>query len=444
MDSGSEQRGEWQSSLGFILAAAGSAIGLGNIWRFPYQTGDNGGAAFVIVYLVCIALICLPYLLGELSLGRNARRNPVGAIKAVAPRSIWIWIGALGVVTGLCILSYYAVIAGWTFGYIFKTLFSDATAFGDFISNPWLVIPLYALFILFTVYVVLGGIRNGIERWAKVLMPVLLVLMLLIIVRSVTLEGAGAGLRFYLEPDFSKLNGEVILAALGQAFFSLSLGMGTMLTYGSYLSKRDSILSSGIYVAIFDTGIALMAGLMIFPAVFAVGADPSQGPALIFVVLPEIFAQLPLGTVVGAIFFLLLSIAALTSTISLLEVPVSYFVDENKWSRRKSVWAIAGIVFLLGLPSALSQGAVPALSNLIGGNSFLDIMDMIWGQISLALGALLLSIFIGWVWGVDEAAAEIEQGSRGFGRLAPVWGFFLRYVCPVVIAIVLLYTVTSL
>lgn len=444
MQSGSEQRGEWQSSLGFVLAAAGSAIGLGNIWRFPYQVGDNGGAAFVIIYLICIALICLPYLLGELSLGRNSQRNPVGAIKAVAPESIWIWIGALGVVTGLCILSYYAVIAGWTFGYIFKTIFGDATAFGDFISNAWLVIPLYALFILFTVYVVLGGIRNGIERWAKVLMPILLILMALIIVRSVTLEGAGAGLDFYLSPDFSRINGEVVLAALGQAFFSLSLGMGTMLTYGSYLSKRDSILSSGIYVAIFDTAIALMAGLMIFPAVFAVGASPDQGPALIFVILPEIFAQLPMGTVVGAVFFLLLSIAALTSTISLLEVPVAYFVDEKNWSREKSVWVIAGIVFLLGIPSSVSQGAVPALGNLIGGNSFLDLMDMIWGQVSLALGALLLSIFIGWVWGTDAAAEEIEQGSRGFGRMAKVWGFAIRYVCPIVIAVVLLYTVRSL
>ncbi len=444
MDSGSEQRGEWQSSLGFVLAAAGSAIGLGNIWRFPYQVGENGGAAFVIIYLVCIALICLPYLLGELSLGRNSRRNPVGAIKAVAPKSIWIWIGALGVITGLCILSYYAVIAGWTFGYIFKTLLGNATEFGDFISNAWLVIPLYGLFILFTVYVVLGGIRNGIERWAKVLMPVLLVLMVLIIIRSVTLEGAGAGLDFYLSPDFSKLSGEVVLAALGQAFFSLSLGMGTMLTYGSYLSKRDSILSSGIYVAIFDTGIALMAGLMIFPAVFAVGADPGQGPALIFVILPEIFAQLPLGTTFGAVFFLLLSIAALTSTISLLEVPVAYFVDEKDWSRERSVWIIAGIVFLIGIPSALSQGAVPALGNLVAGNSFLDLMDMAWGQISLALGALLLSIFIGWIWGTDAAAEEIEQGSRGFGRMASVWAFAIRYVCPIVIAIVLLYTVQSL
>lgn len=444
MDSGSEQRGEWQSSLGFVLAAAGSAIGLGNIWRFPYQVGENGGAAFVIIYLVCIALICLPYLLGELSLGRNSRRNPVGAIKAVAPKSIWIWIGALGVITGLCILSYYAVIAGWTFGYIFKTLLGNATEFGDFISNAWLVIPLYGLFILFTVYVVLGGIRNGIERWAKVLMPILLVLMVLIIIRSVTLEGAGAGLDFYLSPDFSKLSGEVVLAALGQAFFSLSLGMGTMLTYGSYLSKRDSILSSGIYVAIFDTGIALMAGLMIFPAVFAVGADPGQGPALIFVILPEIFAQLPLGTTFGAVFFLLLSIAALTSTISLLEVPVAYFVDEKDWSRERSVWIIAGIVFLIGIPSALSQGAVPALGNLVAGNSFLDLMDMAWGQISLALGALLLSIFIGWIWGTDAAAEEIEQGSRGFGRMASVWAFAIRYVCPIVIAIVLLYTVQSL
>lgn len=438
MNNGSKSRGEWQSSLGFIMAAAGSAIGLGNIWRFPYQTGQNGGAAFVIVYLVCIALICLPYLLGELALGRNAQRNPVGAIKAIAPKSVWVWIGGLGVLTGFFILSYYSVIAGWTFGYIFKTIAGDATAFGEFIQNPFLVIPLYGLFILFTVYVVLGGIQNGIERWTKILMPALLVLMLLVIIRSVTLEGASKGLEFYLKPDFSKLNGQVILAALGQAFFSLSLGMGTMLTYGSYLSKKDSLLSSGIYVAIFDTVIALMAGLMIFPAVFAVGAQPNQGPALIFDVLPKIFAELPMGTVVGAVFFLLLSIAALTSTISLLEVPVAYFVDEKRWNRKKSVWFVASVVFLIGLPSALSQGAVPALSSVVGDIDFLSLMDMIWGQVSLALGALLLSLFIGWVWGIDKAADEIEQGSAGFKRTAKIWGFFIRYICPVVIAIVLL------
>lgn len=439
MDSGSSERGQWQSSLGFILAAAGSAIGLGNIWRFPYQAGENGGAAFVVLYLACIALICLPYLLGELALGRNSQKNPVGAIKAIVPESGWRYVGWLGVLTGVGILSYYAVIAGWTFGFIFKTLFGRSTDFGAFIQSPLLVIPLFSLFILFTVYVVLGGVRDGIERWAKILMPVLLVLMVLVIVRSVTLEGAGAGLSFYLEPDLSKVSGGMVLAALTQAFFSLSLGMGTMLTYGSYLSKDDSILSSGLYVAGFDTVIALMAGLMIFPAVFAMGASPGQGPALIFQVLPEIFAEMPMGTVIGALFFLLLSIAALTSTISLLEVPVAYLVDEQNWTRSRAVWTLGGIVFVIGLPSALSQGAVGGLTSFAGGLDFLTLMDMIWGQTALAVGALLLSIFIGWVWTADAASEEIRRGSDSFVEVGGIWRFFIRYVCPAVIFVVLLY-----
>ena len=233
----------------------------------------------------------------------------------------------------------------------------------------------------------------------------------------------------------------MVLSALTQAFFSLSLGMGTMLTYGSYLSKEDSILVSGLYVSVFDTFIALMAGLMIFPAVFAMGASPGQGPALIFQVLPEIFAEMPFGTVVGALFFLLLSIAALTSTISLLEVPVAYLVDEQEWSRDRAVWTLGGIVFAVGLPSALSQGAVGGLTSFIGGVDFLTIMDMIWGQTALAVGALLLSIFIGWVWTAEGAAEEIRTGSDSFESIGATWQFFIRWVCPMVIFVVLLYQI---
>lgn len=442
------ERGQWGSQLGFVLAAAGSAIGLGNIWRFPYVTGQSGGAAFVIVYLLCIVLICLPYLLGELALGRNSQKNPLGAIKAIKKHTPWTLVGGLCVLTGIFILSYYAVIAGWTFGYIFKNVVSPATGFTEFIARPALVIPLFALFLGLTVGVVHGGIEGGIERWAKVLMPILLVLMLLVIIRSVTLPGAGAGLEFYLKPDFSKVTGSVIVAALGQAFFSLSLGMGTMITYGSYLPKRENILQAGGYVALFDTVIALLAGFMIFPAVFAIGQDPSSGPALIFVVLPEVFQSMALGTIVGILFFLLLSIAALTSTVSLLEVVVAYFVDEKTWSRAKSVWIVGGLTFLIGLPSVLSQGIAPTLSDMswlvgdegfLGATDFLSIMDAIWGNIALALGALLLSIFIGWVWGVDKAAEEIRHGAGMFRPpWAKTWSVFIKYVCPIVIFIVLL------
>ena len=440
-------RGQWGSRVGFILAAAGSAVGLGNIWRFPYITGQSGGAAFVVIYLLCIVLICLPYLFAELVLGRYTQKNPVGAIRAIRPGSPWVLVGGLCVLTGVFILSYYAVIAGWTFGYIFKNLLFAHLDFGHFIASPWIVIPLFALFLGLTMLVVFGGVEEGIERWAKVLMPVLILLMIVLIVRSVTLPGAEKGLAFYLKPDFSKVTGEVIVAALGQAFFSLSLGMGAMITYGSYLSRHEDVVVAGSYVALFDTLIALMAGFMIFPAVFATGHDPASGPALVFIVLPEIFQALPLGNLIGALFFLLLSIAALTSTVSLLEVVVAYFVDERRWSRKRSVWVVGVLTFLIGLPSALSQGTVAGLSNmdwlfgadgLLGQHDFLSIMDAIWGNLALALGALLISIFVGWVWGAERAAEELQQGSRVGSGLLRGWQFFIRYICRVVIFIILL------
>ncbi len=446
------EREQWGSRIGFVLAAAGSAIGLGNIWRFPFKTGENGGAAFVILYLICILFICLPYLFAELSIGRNSQKNPVGAIKAIKEKSPWSLVGGLCVLTGVFILSYYGVIAGWAVGYIFKDVIAPAVDAGQyftgFIADPTAVIPLLGLFMLLTIGVVVGGVEQGIERWAKVLMPVLLVLMFVVIFRSVTLPGAGAGLDFYLNPDFSKIDGTVIIEALGQAFFSLSLGMGAMITYGSYLPKQENLLVSGGYVAVFDTMIALLAGLMIFPAVFATGQDPTEGPALIFVVLPQVFEAMPLGTFIGALFFILLSIAALTSTVSLLEVVVSYFVDETTFSRKKAAWVVGGFTFAFGIPSALANGAVGGLSDmswLVGNRvfgenpSFLDVMDFIWGNLSLAIGALLLSVFIGWVWGTENAIAEMQEGSGNSfkGTLATVWSVFLKYVCPIVIAVIL-------
>ena len=436
-------RGQWGSSLGFVLAAAGSAIGLGNIWRFPYVAGENGGGAFVILYLACILFICLPYLFAELVVGRSAHKNPVGAIKAIAPRTPWWLVGALGVLTGVFILSYYGVIAGWAFGYIFKGAFAAETTFGGFIADPVIVVPLFALFLLFTTLVVLGGVEAGIERVSKILMPILLVLMFVVIVRGMTLPGASAGLEFYLKPDFSKVTGGTVLAALGQAFFSLSLGMGAMITYGSYLPKSANIRNAGASVAVFDTGIALLAGLMIFPAVFATGKDPGEGPPLVFETLPAVFDAMPMGGLIAVVFFILISIAALTSTVSLLEVVTSYVVDEHRWSRRKSVFTVAGITFVVGVPSALSQGAVPALGgdgfSILGQSDFLSLMDFIWGNISLALGALLLSVFVGWIWGRRGPEKELKAGGEEIPDAhVNMWWFFLKYVCPVVIFVVLL------
>ncbi len=434
------ERGEWGSRLGFILAAAGSAIGLGNIWRFPYVTGENGGAAFLVIYLLCVLLLGVPVMVAELTIGRFSKRNPVGAFDTIRPGSPWKIVGYMGVLTGVCILSYYSVMAGYTVGYIVKTLIGNQSAYESFTAAPLISLPLLAVFSILTVLVVQGGIRNGIERWSKILMPMLLILLIILIIRSVTLDGASRGLSFYLKPDFSKVTGKTILAALGQAFFSLSLGMGAMITYGSYLSKKDNIVTSGCYVALFDTMIAVLAGLLIFPALFAMNLDPSEGPGLVFKVLPVIFDRIPAGHIVGAAFFLLLSIAALTSTISLLEVVTSYLVDEKHVLRRRAVWIVALVSFCLAIPSALSQGTVTRLENLpIINMSFFGMMDWLFGNFMLAVGALFISIFFAWVWKTRRAAQEILEGYPAFDRFAPVLDVMLKFFCPACIVILLIF-----
>jgi len=444
-------RGAWNSRVGFILAAAGSAIGLGNIWRFPYVVGENGGAAFVVIYLGFVFLIGAPVMIAELTLGRRTQRNPVGAFAAIAPGSLWQFVGLLGVITGVGILSFYGVVAGWTFGYFLKTLggsFShtmtaeqSAAVFTGFVSNWLVTCGLLLTFLLLTALIVWRGVSDGIELTSKILMPVLLVLLIILAARAVTLSGAGPGLRFYLAPDFSKITPQTFPTALGQAFFSLSLGMGAMITYGSYIGKRDHLVSAAGLVCLFDTLIALLAGLIIFPALFHAGLNPASGVGLVFQVLPPLFATLPAGQFFGAAFFLLLTIAALTSTISLLEVPVSYLIDEWKWSRHKAVAVTTLGTLLLGLPSALAFGAVGWLSQLPGaGIDFLTLMNIVFGNYSLSVGSLLLAVFVGYRWGVAAAAEEIEQAGARFG-LRPVWAFLIRFLCPVAVAVIIIYIV---
>jgi len=446
-----QERDKWGSKVGFILAAAGSAIGLGNIWRFPYVTGQNGGAAFVLLYIIFVVVIGLPVMVAELTIGRTTERDTVGAFAKLAPKSLWTLVGMLGVATGVGILSYYAVIAGWTVGYFVKTLggsFShlmtaetSVNIFTHFVSNPAAAIGLLFVFILLTAFVVIGGVSSGIERWAKILMPVLFVLLLLLTLRSVTLPGASKGLAFYLKPDFSKITVGAAGKALGQALFSLSLGMGAMITYGSYLSKKENLVIAGSYVAFFDTLIAIIAGLMTFPALFAMGLDPAGGPGLVFVVIPTIFAKMPGGDFFGAGFFLLLSVAALTSTISLLEVPVAYLVDEWKWTRKKAVLIMSALSFMLGIPSALSNGASSWLSKIPGiGTGFLDLANIILGNYSLTLGALLISVFIGYKWGIKAAIAQNEKEGNVF-YFKKVWAFLIRFVCPIAIMLIFVYII---
>jgi NSS family neurotransmitter:Na+ symporter len=433
-------RGEWSSQLGFVLAAAGSAIGLGNIWRFPYVAGESGGGAFVLVYLVCVALIALPVMLLEISLGRATQKNPVGAFLAIRPGTRWRYLGYLALLTGLGILSYYAVIAGKVVAYCVsygQALVQGGAAQYEGTSTSTIIY--FGLFLVLTVTVVVGGVQRGIERWAKILMPLLLVTMFGVIIRGLLLPGSLEGVRWFLMPDFTKIDGRVILNAMAQAFFSLSLGMGAMLTYGSYLSKKQDVLRCGTWVVIFDTVIAILAGLMIFPAVFALGRDPAAGTTLIFEVLPAVFAEMAGGTGVALLFFFLLGVAALTSTVSLLEVVTAYFVDELEWPRSKAVWAVGGATLVVGIPSALDMAGVGAFSSLalFGKSGFFAVMDFVWGNLSLAFGSLMLCLFGIFVWGLKRASAEIESTSRLFPKMAVVWRFFVRWICPLSIAIIL-------
>lgn len=442
-----QPRGQWGSKLGFILAASGSAVGLGNIWRFPYITGENGGAAFVVVYLLCVFFIGIPLMFNELALGRASGKNPVGAFPATIPGTPFALTGVLCLLCCFFVLSYYGVIAGWTIGYAYHSVVGNKVVFSEFASNPVAVIPLFGLFILFTVLIVQGGVQKGIERWSKVLMPVLLVMVLIIIARSVSLPGASAGIDYYLNPDFSKINAKVIIVALGQAFFSLSVGWGLMITYGSYMSKRENIVSDGFWVALADTGVAILGGFMVFPAVFAFNMAPDAGTALTFTTLPAVFEQMPMGHLMGATFFLLLTVAALTSSISMLEVPVSYFVDEKKTSRRVAAFAVGGLAFVVGIPSALSAGGSEWLTNLsiFGKTGFLDIMDFIFGTVIIVLISLLCSVYVGWIWKPKNAINEILQGSPHFTRplvgnltQAKIWTVFVRFICPIIIFVVLM------
>jgi len=443
----SEDRGQWGSKLGFIMAAAGSAVGLGNIWRFPYVTGENGGAAFVLVYLACVFLIGVPLLYVELALGRASGRNPVGAFQKTKPGTPFVVTGILCLMACFFVLTYYGVIAGWTISFAWSQATQNALVFEDYIANPASVLPVFAGFIALTIWIVSAGVEKGIEKWSKILMPLLFVLMLVIIRRSLPLEGASKGISYYLNPDFSKIDGKVVLMALGQAFFSLSVGWGLMITYGSYMPKSQNIVTNGLWVASADTLVAILAGFMVFPAVFAFGMDPGAGPGLTFVTLPKVFAQMPAGALFGTIFFCLLSVAAVTSSISMLEVPVSYFVDDKPSARRKSAIIVGIAAFLIGIPSALANGGSEFFSNmkLMGKNGFLDIMDQVFGTLCLIVISLALSIYVGWVWKTDPAVKEIEEGCPWFtkplvGSVSPacVWAFFIKFICPIVISLVLI------
>jgi NSS family neurotransmitter:Na+ symporter len=420
------ERGTW----------AGSAIGLGNIWMFPFRTGVNGGAAFVLVYLLAVLAVGIPLMVAEVMIGRATKRNPVGAFMALRPRTAWPLVGWIGVIAGFVILSYYGVVAGWALDYTWRSatgaLYADGAAgfekgFSDLTSNGPRQVFLQAVFMAATILVVARGVEAGIEKASKVLMPSLFVLVLILLGFALSSSGAQAGLEFLLKPRFEELTSTAVLAALGQAFFSLSLGMGAMITYGSYLSTHENITKAAFSIAFMDTVLAMLAGLVIFPLVFSFGLEPGAGPGLVFITLPNAFDQLPATGFLSTAFFALLLFAALTSAISLLEVVVAFLIDQFKLPRGSASWTAGIAIFLLGVPSATFDG-------------FLDRVDGLASNWLLPVGGLLIAVFAGWALRRDESQAAYwgeEEGRRADRGFDP-WRFCIRFVAPVAVAVILL------
>ncbi len=435
----STTRGNWNSKLGFILAAAGSAVGLGNIWRFPTEVASNGGGAFLLIYLLCCFAIGFPVMVAELSIGRKTNRNPVGAFKALSSNKFYPLIGFWGVLCGVMILSFYTVVAGWTFSYVFEEIlfftgFTEWAALFADVSHGVKNAIFSVLFMGATVSIILGGVSDGIERATKFLMPVLIGILLIMIGYVAFQPGAGVGFAEYLKPDFSMISAPLIFSAMGQAFFSLSLGMGALITYGSYLSKKENIPEAAAYVTLADVGIAFLAGLLIMPAMymaesFGVNIFNDSGELLastdlIFQVLPALFHSLSTtaGIIFGTSFFLLLSMAALTSTISLLEVPTSYVIDEFNVQRKKAATLIGGGILIVSLIISFDI-------------SLINTIDFIFSTVGLPLGGFLICYFLGYVWKVENAFDELEQGYSGLhtSLFKTVWPIFIKYIAPLAI-----------
>ncbi|HOR86214.1 MAG TPA: sodium-dependent transporter [Bacillota bacterium] len=443
-----EKRENWGSRFGFLMAAAGSAVGLGNIWRFPYLTGMNGGGAFIIIYLGCVALVGLCIMTAEFAVGRRSGLAAVGAYKSVSDR--WSFAGALGVLSGFFIMGFYPVVGGWSLAYIAKSFTgllaapeAIGDAFGAFITNPVEPLVWMVIYLAINVVIVAKGIQSGIEAAGKVMMPLLYVILIAIIFRTVSLPGGGEGLKFLFTPDFSKVTGQTFLAALGQAFFSLSLGMGCMITYGSYLSKDEKLPQNALIVTTMDTSVALLAAVAIFPALFAFGVEPTAGPGLVFVVIPQVFAQMGgFGVIFSALFFLLLFIAALTSSVSLLEVVVAYLIDQQKMPRKKAVYITSAIMAVMCILASLSLGVMSGFT--IFGVGFFDFFDILTDKIFLAIGGGLLAIFVGFFMKKEDLKDELTNGGTiSFGAFE-IWYNLTKYVIPLVIAWIAFAGITAI
>ncbi len=431
------------------MAMTGSSIGLGNLWRFPYMVGVHGGAAFITVYLILVFLVCLPIMTAEILVGRRSAANAFGAFKVLAPGTAWKWGGLLMVITPLLVVSYYSVIGGWSIDYFLKAITFQFTGsgvsqeslgsiFSGFISAPWLPLLFHTIFLILTALIIVAGVQKGIERFGKVMTPILFVIVLLIVVRSATLPGAGEGFKYLFRPDFGAITPQVCIAALGQVFFSLSCGFGIMLTYGSYVSKSENIVHSASYTAIADFIFAIIAACAIMPAVFSFGVDPQAGPSLIFQALPFIFSQMPFGGFIAILFFFALLVAALTSSISIYEVCVAYLVEEKNVSRVRAsviVWVVAWVI---GCLCSLSFGVLSGAK--VFGLTIFDLLDYCTANVMMTVGAFIIVVFVGWKMKRPDVMDELTNGgtltlSRWF-LLATY--FIIKWIAPVALVIILI------
>lgn len=442
------ERISFGSRIGAVLAAAGSAVGLGNIWRFPYETGNHGGAAFILIYLACVLLLGMPIMMAEFTVGRHSKASTGRAYKVLAPGTPWKWLGYLGVLAGFLILGYYSVVAGWTLEYILEAGvngFADkkpddfVAAFNRFSQDPVRPLVWLAVFLLATHFIIVKGVKDGIERSSKVLMPILFILILVLVGCSLSLPRAEKGLEFLLKPDFSKVDGDVFLGAMGQAFFSLSLGMGCLSTYASYFGKETRLGHTALSVGAIDTFVAVLAGLIIFPAAFSVGIQPDAGPSLIFITLPNVFQQAfssvpALAYIFSVMFYLLLALAALTSTISLHEVVTAFLHEEFHFTRGRSARLVTFGCMLTGIVSSLSLGVMQEYT--LFDKGFFDLFDFVTAKIMLPLGGLLVCVFVGWYLNRSVSYQELTNEGKLRAGFFGLYLFLLRYVAPVAIALI--------
>ena len=445
----SQERVNFGSKLGMILATAGSAVGLGNVWRFPYMTGQNGGAAFILIYIACVLVLGIPCMMNEFIIGRHGAANTGRAYGEMGTAKTWRLVGCMSVLTGFIITSYYAVVSGWCLQYIFASAFGELNGnpqyitqyFQEFSSSPIRPVFWTVAILALTHFVIIHGVRSGIERASKMMMPTLFVLLVVVVIGSCMLPEAGKGVEFLFRPDFSKMNSGVFLAAMGQSFYSLSIGMGCICTFASYFSRKANLMKSAVNIVVIDSLIAILAGLMIFPAAFSVGVNPDSGPSLIFITLPnvfkEAFATMPIiGTVIAIMFYVLLSLAALTSLISLHEVSTAFFYEEMHTTRKKAATLVTVSLCVLGALCSLSIGGRDWL--VIGGKSLFDLLDFVTGQIMLPIAGFLTCIFLGWVVPRQTVKDEFTNWGTLRSTLFGVYILLIRYVCPVCIVAIFL------